>query len=126
MNIMSLLNTNDSENLQTTTESFSLEHEDYNSTTNALAVLQYLTCPECQKVLTDPITFQCGNSLCRGCLPNPSYQLNRKCKCPIYGCGKFHSLDCKTDVILQKLNDICRKELASFLPLISRQYFIKG
>ncbi|RIA86236.1 PUA-like domain-containing protein [Glomus cerebriforme] len=126
MNIMSLLNT-DSEDVQTTTETFSLEHDD-NSTTNALAILQYLTCPKCQNVLIDPITFQCGNTLCRGCLPSPSLhtvnQLNRKFKCPIFGCGKFHSLDCKTDVILQKLTEICRNELKTFLPLISRQFLI--
>ncbi|GES78069.1 ATP-dependent protease La domain-containing protein [Rhizophagus clarus] len=119
---MSLLNTDSEDDVQTTTESYSLEHEDHNSIPNALAVLQYLTCPECQNVFTDPITFQCGNSICRGCLPNSSYQLNRKFKCPIYGCGKVHSLDCKTDVILQKLTDISRKELSAFLPLISRQY----
>ncbi|CAG8446735.1 17655_t:CDS:1 [Funneliformis caledonium] len=112
---MSLLNS-DSENVQTTTESFSLEHEENNSDTNALAILQYLTCPSCQEVLADPVTFQCGNSLCRDCIPNPS-QFSNQCKCPIYGCGKYHSLDCKTDVTLQKLTDICRKELDTLLPL---------
>ncbi|CAB4486309.1 unnamed protein product [Rhizophagus irregularis] len=121
---MSLLNTDNEEDVQMTTESYTLENEDHdnNNISDALVVLQYLTCPECQNVFKDPITFQCGNSICRGCLPNPTYQLNRKFKCPIFGCGRSHSLDCKTDVILQKLTDTSRKELAAFLPLITRQY----
>ncbi|CAI2161917.1 8695_t:CDS:1 [Funneliformis geosporum] len=120
---MSLLNS-DSENVQSTTESFSLEHEEYNSDTNALAILQYLTCPSCQEVLAEPVTFQCGNSLCRDCIPNSSQYANQ-CKCPIYGCGKYHSLDCKTDVSLQKLTDICRKELTIFLPLRQSRHTIR-
>ena len=34
-------------------------------------LLPLLTCPLCGNVLVDPVTLQCGNTLCRTCLPGP-------------------------------------------------------
>jgi len=34
-------------------------------------LITLLTCPVCSDVLTDPVTLQCGNTLCRTCLLRP-------------------------------------------------------
>ncbi|XP_038607958.1 E3 ubiquitin-protein ligase TRIM11-like [Tachyglossus aculeatus] len=41
-----------------------------------------VTCPVCREVFTDPVTLDCGHSVCRGCLPQSQGAPERPPSCP--------------------------------------------
>ncbi|KAI9741644.1 MAG: hypothetical protein M1834_000028 [Cirrosporium novae-zelandiae] len=78
------------------------------------AIIRLIQCPKCSLLLRIPMTFPCGNSLCRSCLPplhpreHISYPLTAErlngFTCPFDGCRAEHSLgDCSLDISLAKV-----------------------
>ncbi|KAE9567666.1 hypothetical protein CGMCC3_g16212 [Colletotrichum fructicola] len=76
-------------------------------------VIRLIQCRKCSRPLREPVTFPCGRSLCRECLPethareNISYPATpgrlQGFECPYPGCGRNHAVgDCGVDVILTK------------------------
>ncbi|KAK6353198.1 hypothetical protein TWF696_005182 [Orbilia brochopaga] len=88
-------------------------------------LVQLLQCEVCHRILRQPLTLPCGQTLCRSCLPsihdrrNISYpnEPNRLqgFACPFAECeGKEHSVaDCNTDITLANILLICKDILSS-------------
>ncbi|RHZ68670.1 hypothetical protein Glove_294g164 [Diversispora epigaea] len=126
MNINSLLNSerdDDAISISSSTSSSSLSsslserYDEYNNNyysnyndhrDQIKMILQLLNCPLCGKLFTDPVTFSCGNTFCRRCLLISS--TNRRFQCPIQSCNQQHGIETTTDVSINKLTDIIRRE----------------
>uniref|UniRef100_A0A6I8N4K4 Uncharacterized protein n=1 Tax=Ornithorhynchus anatinus TaxID=9258 RepID=A0A6I8N4K4_ORNAN len=48
----------------------------------SLRLQEEVTCPVCREVFTDPVTVDCGHSVCRGCLPQSRGAPERPPTCP--------------------------------------------
>ncbi|CAG8452774.1 2340_t:CDS:2 [Acaulospora colombiana] len=112
MDIGSLLNSDEDES--SSKFSFAAENEIYDPLVEAHTILRLLNCPLCGRLLSDPVTFHCGNTFCRGCLP--ANMTNLRFRCPIQGCARWHSADVEPDVSVRKLTDICRREMPELIP----------
>ena len=67
------------------------------------ALLQIVRCPICVDVVIDPVTTECGHSLCRACLAAISIDASRKCPS---GCGASVQRSAySTSVMLRNLMD---------------------
>ncbi|KAI0378737.1 hypothetical protein F5Y04DRAFT_272437 [Hypomontagnella monticulosa] len=80
---------------------------------DARQIIRLVQCQICSKVLQEPITLPCGNTLCRQCVPETHVRANiswpatanrlRGFPCPFGDCQKEHALgDCAVDVTLNK------------------------
>ena len=89
----------------------------------ARAIVRLIQCTFCSRPLRNPYTLQCGNSLCKACLPEtyhrPSIpflvtsQPQEVFKCPFETCGLEHSLEKSIqDVTFSKLLDRVSAEVA--------------
>ncbi|CAG8476224.1 7270_t:CDS:1 [Acaulospora morrowiae] len=118
---MSLLNPND-EDEDSSTFSFASENTSYDPEAEAYTVLRLLNCPLCGRLFSDPVTYLCGNTFCRGCLLSHSTAF--RFQCTVQGCGRLHGVDertARTDVSVSKLTDICRKEIPELISRVTQQ-----
>lgn len=97
---------------------------------DARKIIQLIQCAICSRPLSNPMTFPCGNSLCRACVP-PTFQRQsisypdvpgrrEGLLCPFPDCGKEHALaDCCMDFTLMKvmeaIEDQIREHMADVL-----------
>jgi ATP-dependent protease La (LON) substrate-binding domain/Zinc finger, C3HC4 type (RING finger) len=102
--------------------------QSYDAHEDARALVRLVQCQRCSLPLRQPMTLACGNSLCRGCLPNLhkrehiTYPATRGrsegFNCSFAECGQEHSMgDCSNDVTLSKLLERVSVEIAKYRPL---------
>ncbi|KAH0565276.1 hypothetical protein GP486_001326 [Trichoglossum hirsutum] len=96
-----------------------------NSCRDARAIVRLVQCQRCSYPVKQPVTLPCGNSLCRGCLPEPHLRENisypnkpsrqQGFTCPIAECGREHSSeDFSLDVTLAKVMDVIGNEMSRY------------
>lgn len=84
---------------------------------HARQIVRLLQCAVCSRVLREPMTLPCGQSLCKRCLPQTRARTNiswpatenrlQGFECPFAECKKEHALgDCSIDVTLNKVLEI--------------------
>ena len=95
---------------------------------DARALVRLVQCQRCSLPMRQPMTLACGNSLCRGCLPelhkreHITYPATRGRSegfiCSFTECRQEHSLgDCSNDVTLAKLLEQVSVNIAKYRPL---------
>lgn len=82
-------------------------------------IIRLAQCGVCSRILREPTTLPCGQSLCKQCIPETRLRTNiswpatpnrlHGFTCPFQDCQKEHALgDCSVDVTLNKTMDIIR------------------
>ena len=80
---------------------------------DARQIIRLIQCGICSRLLEEPTTLPCGQSLCKRCLPEAHVRTNISWPatasrrhgfvCPFPDCGKEHAVsDCSIDVTLNK------------------------
>ena len=72
-------------------------------------------CNLCHKVLVEPITFQCGNTVCQSHVANLSYTANSKIKCVM--CHENHAVPAngfKVNIVIQSALDFTRTAVSKY------------
>jgi Lon protease-like protein len=86
---------------------------------HARQIVRLLQCGVCSRILREPMTLPCGQSLCKSCLPQTRMRTNiswpatenrlQGFECPFAECKRAHALgDCSVDVTLNKVLQIVR------------------
>ncbi|KAI1854544.1 hypothetical protein JX266_000662 [Neoarthrinium moseri] len=89
------------------------------ATKDARQIIRLVQCSTCSRILRDPITLPCGQTLCKTCIPETHLRTNiswpatanrlQGFNCPFEDCRKEHAIgDCSVDVTLNKVLDIVR------------------
>lgn len=89
---------------------------------DARQIVRLAQCPQCSYPLREPVTLPCGNTLCKGCIPelhprpNITYPATANrlqgFTCPFMGCEKEHADgDCAVDVVVNKIVGIVEDEI---------------
>ncbi|KAI0911579.1 ATP-dependent protease La domain-containing protein [Ustulina deusta] len=97
----------------------------FDAVRDARRIVRLIQCQICHKILHDPTTLPCGDSICRACLPETRPRANiswpatesrlQGFDCPFSDCGKEHATaDCALDVTLNKVLAIIRTAVASY------------
>ncbi|KAL5396931.1 hypothetical protein PMIN06_007127 [Paraphaeosphaeria minitans] len=96
---------------------------------DARELVRLVQCPQCSKPFSIPVTLPCRHTVCRGCLPHPVVRTNISypntpdrllgLSCPVSSCDAEHAAaECSVDVILTKLMEQIKTEVAKHLPLV--------
>lgn len=90
---------------------------------HVLEAVRLFQCHRCTKILKNPVTLPCGQSICRTCIPETHMRSSitypaapgrlQGFRCPFAECAKIHAVgDCGLDVVLRKVIELADKEIA--------------
>ncbi|ORY69948.1 ATP-dependent protease La domain-containing protein [Pseudomassariella vexata] len=85
-------------------------------------IIRLAQCCVCSRIVQEPTTLPCGESLCKQCIPQTYVRTNiswpatagrlQAFKCPFTSCGKEHAVgDCSIDVTVNKVLALFRAAL---------------
>lgn len=87
---------------------------------DARALVRLLQCAQCSRPFTQPVTFLCGHTVCRSCLPppqerenisypnTPEHRMGLSCPC----CGEVQSVsECNVDITLSNFMSWARNRI---------------
>ncbi|KAH8674028.1 ATP-dependent protease La domain-containing protein [Xylariales sp. PMI_506] len=86
---------------------------------HARQIIRLVQCGICSRILREPITLPCGQSLCKQCIPRTHLRMNISWPatadrlqgffCPFEDCSTEHAVgDCNIDIVLSRVLSIVR------------------